>query len=152
MSFDPLALPKVAAWRAGFGDAPDLLDYLGHEGSATLAVAFGALFWPAFEEHRGCVVLAAHFDAARFEEWWEQLDGDCAAIETTINHLHLWDVFDTASDDVPPEALRHLAGILAKTWRCALAEQFPGRAFAVDVSDEPDTYGPTLTVRSLPGD
>lgn len=146
MSFDPLQLPTVASWRAGFGDAPDTLDFLRYHGSATLAVVFTALFWPRFVEVRGCVLFAEFFDEARFEQWWQQLDGDCSAIESTVNHLHLWDAFD---DEVPPEALRHLAEVLAKTWHCALHGQFPDREFSVHVTDEPDDYGPTIRFHSV---
>ena len=146
MSSDPLRLPRVVSWRAGFGDTPGLFDYLGEQGGATLAVAFAALFWPRFVEERGCVLLAEQYDAERFQEWWTQLDGECRAIEATINHLHLWDVIDPDAEDVPPEAMRHLAAVLAKTWRAALREQWPDREFDVSITDEPDDYGPTITV------
>lgn len=129
--------------------AGGLLDVVGRSGAAA-AIAFAGLFWPRFVEVRGCVLLAEHFDAASFERWWEQLDGDRPAIEATINHLHLWDVFDPEADGVPPAGMRWLAAVLARTWRAALDEQFPDRELTVSVSDEPDDYGPTLVVASLP--
>lgn len=147
MSFDPLELPRIAGWRAAIGDDEfGVLDYLGQQGGATLAVAFTELFWPRFVEHRGCILLAHHFDERGFEQWWTRLDGDCGAIEATVNHLHLWDVFDPEAEDVPAQAMRHLADVLAKTWRAALHEQFPDREVVVEVSDTPEDYGPTILV------
>ena len=148
MNFDPMQLRKATEWRASFQGAPRLLDYLGEEGGPTLALAFAALFWPTFVEVRGCVLLSDRYEDRNFEEWWQELAGDCRAIEAVANHLHLWDVFDPDDEHVPPEALNHLAEVLGRTWRCALAEQFPDRRFEVEVSDEPYDYGPTVTARS----
>ncbi len=46
MNIDPMSLPRAARWKASFGGTAGLWDYVGHEGGATLAVAFAALFWP----------------------------------------------------------------------------------------------------------
>lgn len=147
-AFDPNALRAVRAWSAGFGGHLDALDYLGQVVGPTGAVAAIDLFWPRFVEVRGCVLRARAYSAERFEEWWSSLEGDTRRIEAVVSHLHLWDVFDDPGS-VPPEALRRLADVLAHTWRAALAQQFPGRAFDVTVSDEQDgEHGPTLSVIS----
>ena len=91
-------------------------------------------------------MLAEHYQPDNFETWWEQLGGDNEKIERTINHLHLWDVFEPAKEGVPDDALQQLAEVLAGGWRAALSQQFPGKAITVEVSTETEDYGPTLTV------
>jgi hypothetical protein len=149
MRFDPMKLPKAAEWRASFGGSPGLLDFLGEQGGATMAVAFAGLFWPSFVEVRGCVVLEERHDERTFEEWWRKLEGDCAAIEEVINHFHLWDVFEFEDEDVPEEGLTYVGEVLVRTWRCALSEQFPEREFRVQLFNDVNDYGPTITLSSV---
>lgn len=149
MRTDPMALPRAARWRESFGGSPGLWDYLSHQGGATLAVAFAALFSPSFIEFRGCILLAEHFSEDNFEHWWQRLDGRRGEVEAIVNHLHLWDLFDP--EEVPDLALVELAQVLAGCWRAALAAEFPNRAFAVTVTDTDDDYGPTVVLRSTGG-
>lgn len=149
MKFDPMNLPRAARWRASFSGSPGLLEFLGEQGGATLALAFASLFWPSFIEVRGCVILEERYDGRNFEEWWQKLGGNCSDVEAAVNHVHLWDVFDPDDEDVPDEALAYIGEILARTWSCALREKFPDRDFRVELSDEPQDYGPTLTVCSV---
>jgi hypothetical protein len=145
MTRDPMDLPRAAAWKASFGGRLGLTDYLAQEGGATLALAFAALFWPAFVEVRGCVLLAERYDERGFEGWWTQLEGRRREIEATVNHLHIWDLFAPDDEDLPPGALGDLTKVLAGTWACALGAEFPQRRFDITVTDEPDDYGPTVT-------
>jgi hypothetical protein len=149
MNVDPMELPKAAAWRASFGGEAGLFDYLAQEGGATRAVAFAALFWPTFVEVRGCIVWRERLDSANFERWWVELNGRRAEIEATINHLHLWDPFDPSEEQVSSDAISELAAVLARTWAAALRDQFPDLQFEVSRADDPDEYGPTLTVRTI---
>lgn len=102
----------------------------------------------AVSRARGCVLLEEHYDERNLEGWWHKLEGDGPAIEAVINHLHLWDVFDSGAEGVPNEALMRLGEILVRTWRCAAAEQFPGRSLRIELSNEADDYGPTISVSS----
>jgi len=95
---------------------------------------------------RGCVLLKERYDERNFEAWWTELNGDRAAIEEVVNHLHLWDVFDAREEQVPEEALNSIGEVLVRTWRCALSEQFPDRSFRVELSNDESDYGPTLSV------
>jgi hypothetical protein len=149
VTFDPQEIPRVCAWMAKFGDAFDVDDYLDIEAGADRAVAFTRLYWPAFVEVRGCVLLANRYTDENLEEWWQSLGGDRRAIEVTINHVHLRDVFPRSKSGVPDEGLSHLAEVLGKTWGAAAREQFPDREFVVSVTGEPEDYGPTITVHSV---
>jgi hypothetical protein len=150
MTHGPLSLPRIAGWRSSLTGAGSLglWDYLGQEGGATLAVGFAGLFWPSFVEVRGCVLLSERYDAATFEEWWAKLDGDVRGIEAVVNHVHLWDLFDPEAERVPDEALVDLAEVLARCWRAALADRYPGRSFDVAVTADEAEYGPTITISS----
>jgi hypothetical protein len=151
MAQGPSMLPRFDLWRQDFGGAPTLWDYASQKGGMTLAIAFASLFWPKLIEVDGCVLLAERYDPETFRQWRDKLGDKREAIERTVNHIHLWDLFDPESDEVPDEQVRVLATTIAHTWRCALNQQFPGRNGDVALAwDEPD-YGPTLTLftRSL---
>jgi hypothetical protein len=147
MMSDPMKLPRIAAWREARGGSPHLFDFLSESADAALAVAFSRLYWPVFIEVRGCILIEDKFQEATFLRWWDELDGDCRRIEEVVNHTHLWDLFED-DDSASADALKHVADILARTWRCALRDQFPSRAVDVYVLDEPAEYGPTIVVRS----
>jgi hypothetical protein len=105
--------------------------------------AFARFVSPEFVEVRGCVLLKERYDERNLEAWWTQLNGDRAAIEEVVNHVHLWDVVE---EQVPDEALDEVAEALVRNWRRALAEQFPDRSFRVVLSNDENDYGPTLSV------
>lgn len=142
-------LPRVKQWQKVFGGTPGLWDYLAQEGSATLALAFAALFWPRFVEIQGCVLLRDRYQPENFRQWWERLAGRVSQIEATINHIHLWDLFDPQKEEIPESALEELAYVLATCWECALRHAFPKRMFTVTVSTGDEDYGPTVTFASL---
>lgn len=122
-------------------------DLVGHREAIELVPAFGALFWPAFVSVRGCVLLRDRYEENNFDQWWNELSGRRGDIERVLNHLHLWDLFESR-DEISDQMLEELAEVLAKVWRCALAEQFPDRRFEVSVASGVDEYGPTLSFRS----
>ena len=67
-------------------------------------------------------------------------------IERTINHVHLWDLFDPGPEGVSEDDVRGLADKIAHTWRCSLQEQFPDRNGDVVVDLDEADYGPVLTL------
>jgi hypothetical protein len=148
MTFDPMELPDVAGWKREFGADAGILEFIGARVGATAAVALAGFFWPTFIDQNGCVLLKEKYDPELFRQWEAKLRGDRPAIEAAINHVHLWDVFYGEAESVDDEALVYLADVLSKTWRSALREQFPSRSFVIDVSGDPDEYGPTITARS----
>ena len=139
-------LPKFDLWRQDFGGTPTLWDYASQEGGMTLAIAFASVFWPKLIEVDGCVLLAERYDPETFRQWRDKLGDERGAIERVINHVHVWDLFNSESHEVPDEQVRALATTIADTWRCALNVQFPERDGEVALAlDEPDD-GPTLTL------
>jgi hypothetical protein len=87
------------------------------------------------------------FDDVSYSRWLAETDGDIQAVERTLNHLHLWDVFDPKSGQ-EYAAVSALSWKIAGTWKLAARTTFPTREFFVEVSDEPEDYGPTITLCS----
>lgn len=134
-NYESLDAPEVASWRSGFDTPPDLLATTAHFVGFDKVMVVAELLWPTFAIERGCVLLPWSFDDETLAGWWQSLDGDVQRIEGVLNHLHLWDVFDSRT--VPAHALEALGRLMAKTWAAALADQ---------VGDEPDDYGPTVSI------
>jgi hypothetical protein len=150
MGEDPdtvMSLPAARAWSDSFGGGLDALDYVGQHVSPTEALAVSEMLWPAFVEHRGCVILRGQFDEALFDDWWSALDGDASRIESVMNHIHLWDVFTDREEPGSDLALERLARAVATSWKAALAVAYPDGRFAVQVDDDGD--GPTVTFHTL---
>lgn len=139
-------LPIFEAWRDGFGGGVGLWDYAAQKGGATLALAFASLFWPRLIDVDGCVFLAERYDPDAHRQWLESLSERPEALERTMNHVHLWDLFDPASEGIAAKELDRLAEVIAQTWRAALVDQFPNRGGDVEIANDDESYGPTLTL------
>lgn len=145
--FDPTELPRIVEWRASSdGSGLGLVDYVGRCVGATAAVAVVGLLWPRLIRVDQCILIADRYDPQTFAAWRDRASGR-AEIEAAINHVHLWDVFDD-TDDVQEGALEFLGGVMCQTWRLAVAEAFPGEPMEVEFTNDPDDYGPTVTMRS----
>jgi len=147
MTFDPVDLPQVAAWRESAGESLGLIDYVGERVGPSAAISVAGLLWPRLVRVQDCILIADRYDAKTFEAWKERLSSR-ADIEAMINHVHLWDVFGDAQDAVPDEALAFLGEVMCKTWRAAAAEAFPKEPMEVTHSNDAEGYGPTVTMRS----
>lgn len=147
MTFDPTGLPRVAEWLAATsGPALGLVDYVGERVGPTATVAVAGLLWPQFVRVDECILIADRYDPQTFATWRERL-GKRGDIEAAVNHVHLWDVF-SGVESVPDEALKFLGQVMCKTWAAALAEAFPDEQLDIEFSNDPDDYGPTVTMRS----
>jgi hypothetical protein len=125
----------------------DLRQYIVNNIQVSDAFVMGKLFCPGFIERTGAVFVDFMFDEVSYEQWVDQTKGDIPAIEKILNHLHLWDVFDPKSDQ-EYAAVSELTGKIAETWRTSANNAFPGRGFSVEMSDEPEDYGPTIMLYS----
>lgn len=143
-------LPAVRHWASQHDAQSGLWDYLAQNGGASIALVCSYLFWPSFVETKGCVVLAERYDAQNFQEWWVRLSGNVSEVEGVVNHVHLWDLFYAEREGLPAGALEALASVMARTWECALAQEFPSRKFSVRVSKDGEDYGPTISFSSVP--
>jgi|GEM_PF-2861521 len=121
-------------------------DNLWQGGTPELLLVAHRFLYPEFIEIRGCVLLPWAYDDDNFEQWWSKLNGECSAIESVLNHTHVWDLFSAESKNV--ELDRAVAGLLVECWKVCLQSRFPDRSFDVTWKDDPEDYGPTVYVQS----
>jgi hypothetical protein len=144
-SVDLSKLPQLEGWIAG--GAADPRAFLLANVTVGEAAALSLLFWPAFTEYRDCVFLSFLFERHSVDRWFDELKGDKSAVESVVNHVHLWDVFAPKSED-EYAILSGIAPRIGEMWLAALKHQFPGREFVISVADESVDYGPTISFRS----
>jgi hypothetical protein len=98
-----------------------------------------------FVERRGCVLIEHRADDATIARCIEDFDGDLQRVEATLNRVQIRNEMFTEDSPSEDEVLRDVARLMERTWRAAVAEQFPGRAFWIELVDADDEYnGPTL--------
>ncbi|GAA3841232.1 hypothetical protein GCM10022226_74580 [Sphaerisporangium flaviroseum] len=88
------------------------------------------------------------FEEQAVDNWFGELKGDPHAVESVVNHVHLWDVIAPRSR-AEYQVLSELAIRIGEMWSAALERAFPARRFLVTVTDEATDYGPTVSFRSV---
>lgn len=71
----------------------DIWSYLNLRADYDLAAAFAKMFWPDLIEVDGCEMLQRNYSPDNFTEWMERYSGDRRAVESIVNHVHVWDLF-----------------------------------------------------------
>jgi hypothetical protein len=139
-------MPDYAAWAAagkGFG----FLDYIhaqALQGRVTPDI-LGAIvgwLWPVFVEVDGLIILASEvrkLDSLRSQG----LPG--GEIEYWCNFTNI----DGALPGMPVEFTAHLAGVISDMWRVKLQDQFPARAFSVEVIEFREQDELSVTFRQV---
>ena len=124
---NPLDLPELAEWASASQNKKfDAKSYIRSNLTVAEGVALSMIMWPEFIEYRDGVFLGYAFVSSTVDEWFERLN-TLVAVETVVNHIHVWDMFPI-STDVEEEAAVYFADVLARSWRAALALRFPRRA------------------------
>ena len=120
-------------------------------GDADLALAFGQLFWPVFVERDGCVLIEHRAVDGAIEDALERAEGDLRRVEELLNRVSLRHEMPFEDSEVEDATFMEVGRIMQRSWMAALAEQFPGRQFVVELLDsEDDWHGPTLYLTSAP--
>ena len=147
----PPKLPTVQEWKRSAGNQSlTLIDYIASNADVNLTLAITRFLWPKFIEVRGCVLLPWVHNPEVFEQWWTKLEGEQSIIEKTLNHVHLWDIFEVNEEQSNDDTvLEGLANLIAKLWRSALVDAFPDRKFLVTASNDKNDYGPTVMFCSV---
>ena len=116
--------------------------YVKQEVSLSAVVAMTDTLCPRFVDVEGAVLLETSTDPENFREWKEHFNGDMRAVESMLNHEHLWDLFP-GDGEKDQATLEVVAERMAITWKAAAEAQFPDRTFTCEVTDD---YGPTITI------
>jgi hypothetical protein len=109
-------------------------DWVEAFGTFDQAVAYANLFWPEFVTHDGCIFL--DFDETAYREWMSQTGGDRRAVEATMNHRHIRDLFTHPSPEPTRERLVQLGRLLKQMWEAKLRRDFPERQVIVSFVEE----------------
>jgi hypothetical protein len=146
---NPMSHDTLKRWRDGFGGALDAWDYISYSDNFALALALSHVLWPTFVERQGCILVENRVTEESFEGVWLELSKNVAAVEGMLNETHLYDLFPglAGSND---ELLADFGRVMVQTWKSALAEQFPGRSFQVELDTREEQYGPTVSLYSMP--
>lgn len=121
---------ELGAWNDGKGI--DLEAWAGCSGSFRLAVGYGALLWPQFEEV-GPYILVKECTAENISSF-ESVDGATPqGVEAVLNHEHLADLQFLGCDDISADKLVFLGSIMKEMYEAKLHWQFPGRPCSVDL-------------------
>ena len=109
------------------------------------AAAVADLMCPKLVEVRGCVLFERSYSPEIFEDWWQAHPGNLRAIESVINHVHLWVFQPTDEDETNLEykVIEQLAERMLICGRAAAAAQVPDRTFEIEW---PEEYGPTISL------
>ena len=140
-------MPRFISWSESYDTPLSEDDYITECVSPIQSVAVASLLFPQFVSVKGGVFLAHRFTIENFNEWWNHFEGDIQQIEKMINHVHLWDLFPTATGSEGTESaeLTALGEWMVMSWAIAVESAYPGRLFSVTLDDD---YGPTVTLHS----
>ena len=122
-------IPELRQWEVDIGS------WMGLVGRFDLAIGYGHFFWPGFKIHQDCV-LFADCPIESFDEWMQHTDGDRSAVESVLNHRHIYGLFSNSQSVPTRQALVYLGRLLQDMWSCKLARDFPGRAIVVSFNED----------------
>jgi hypothetical protein len=108
--------------------------WLANVGRYDVAAAYASLFWPAFTEVDGCVLLGSAIPES-YSGWKAKYGQDTHRIEAVLNHRHILDLFPM--DRVATkELVLHLGSVLKEMWTEKLRRDFPDRRFVVSFPED----------------
>ena len=127
-------IPELPKWNDGRGISVEA--WVACAGSFELAVGYSRLFWPDFVEHESCVFFA-DFSPDSYCGFMERCKGDRRAVESVMNHRHVFDYFSHHGGSATEAQIVYLGRLLRDIWQAKLARDFPGRKFVVDFFEGP---------------
>lgn len=142
---NPLHLPQISDWTPK-GEEFEPRSFIMANSTLAEGIALSMIMWPEFVEYRDAVFLKMVFDRDAIDRWFDSL-GDRGAVESMVNHVHVWDIFAVRTE-AEAAAARFLAGKICEMWSAAIKIRFPGRSFHATVDNRPEQYGPTLVLSS----
>lgn len=127
-------IPENALWDNGEG--MHVASWLSAFGNYEHAIAYAELFWPQFVEQNGCILRGGLLDDERFQNWMQATNGDKTALEATVNHKHIVDIFVNVPQPPTKLQIRHLGCKLKEMWEAKVRQTFPDRKIVVTFPEE----------------
>ena len=127
-------IAELPQWNDGKGI--DAEGWIGCTGNTELAIGYSLVFWPEFARYKDYVVRAGCDTASYLDEWERQCEGDKAAVEKVVNHLHIADLHAYGTIVTEAQA-RYLGRLLKEIHEIKLRADFPELTFEVYFNDEP---------------
>lgn len=127
-------IAELPLWNGGKGI--DAEGWIGCIGNPELAIGYSLVFWPEFARYKDYVVRAGCENPSYLDEWERQCQGDKAAVERVVNHIHIVDIHAGGTSLSEAQA-RYLGRVLKQIHEVKLKVDFPELTFEVDFSDEP---------------
>lgn len=127
----------------GPGVTIDLRGFIQANVSVAEAFAVAKILYPEFVEYRDGIFLKDFFESSAVDVWLDKLK-NMRAVESVVNHVHLWDIFSPASAE-DNRGLVDLLELMNTSWPALLLNTFPGREFEITATNDPEDYGPTLS-------
>ena len=94
------------------------------------------LFWPAFIEHRDCILRGDAFSQEHFDGFMTATKHDKRSVEHVVNHLHVVDIFP--DHPLTLSQVLFVGRTLREMWEAKLARDFPERVFLVTFQEPLD--------------
>lgn len=138
-------LPQLKEWNNGKGIEPD--DWIAYIGEIEHAIGFSTIFWPEFVLFSDCIFIG-DMDEYTFNKWYKHCKNDEKALECTVNHRHVADLFSTGKE-TSKEQIKYIGYIIREMWEAKLSRDYPNRKIIVDLieqNDDDDILGYILTV------
>ena len=126
-------IPELRQWNDGRGIAPD--DWIGCVGTYELAIGYSLIFWPSFVVFESYVFRDGFLESS-VRGFEQATNGNRAAVEAVMNHLHIADIHCNIAD-VDEGQLRFLGRALKGIYEVKLRSDFPDRRFIVSFNDDP---------------
>lgn len=138
----PEEMPKFVEWSQSFVPPARPSGYISQHLSVTDTVLLLNLLTPPLIEVEGCILFKDRYSPTTYKQWSDQLNGSVQDIESVINQVNLWDIFDP-QDPAEESALEDIARTLVEIWPEHAHRAFPDLRFEGEVTD---SYGPGATL------
>lgn len=126
-------IPELKTWNQGEGI--DVDEWIGCISNFEHMIGYCAIFWPEFALHEDCVMFA-DFDKKDFGGFLENYHGNKNAVEQTMNHWHIIDLFSMDKPKPTKDQITFLGRTLKEIWEAKLKRDFPNRNIVVVFNED----------------
>ena len=134
-TIDLTSLKDFQLWKNTNGSTFELKDYY-YNTKPEQVIALATFFCPEFIEHEDLIFFKDRFNIDNFNNWKKELS-DRQKIQSTINHIHLADIFLNLGV-ISFRNIVFLAQKLIYMWKLQLEDKYPNLKFSVETKSDED--------------